>query len=414
MPNCVIVDAFGPGMFFLPVLQKKGYNIIHIQSALNIPQPFLEAINNAAFFDRLVYQGDIEALINSLNQHDPISFVIPGFETGVKLADILSERLSLKSNGTLLSNARRNKYEMIEALRKKNIAAVKHIKTNRLEHGLEWVHKNTNFPVILKPIDSASSEDVYICNNENDFKHAFAIILNKINFMNSVNDEVLIQSYINGTEFVVNSVSCNGAHYITDIWVCKKRVVNNRIIYDKEELIKSEGERQKTLTNYAYSVLNALGIEHGPAHSEIILTERGPILLETGARLGGAVHPDIHSSCIGHSQVELTVDAYCDEKSFYEKTKYPYTISKYLYVVMLISEQEGVIEEIPLLNDLKKLPTLCSFRLKKKIGDKLLKTVDLSSSPATVYLASTNKESLDEDYEHLLSLTKTGFTLKLN
>jgi len=36
-------------------------------------------------------------------------------ESGVELADTLSEQLKLPSNGTKLSRARRDKYEMVEA-----------------------------------------------------------------------------------------------------------------------------------------------------------------------------------------------------------------------------------------------------------------------------------------------------------
>jgi len=41
-----------------------------------------------------------------------------GTETGVELADQLSELLGLRSNGTSLSEERRNKYAMGEAVRR--------------------------------------------------------------------------------------------------------------------------------------------------------------------------------------------------------------------------------------------------------------------------------------------------------
>ena len=44
----------------------------------------------------------------------PVIAVIPGAETGVELADQLSDRLGLRSNGSVGSDARRNKYLMGE------------------------------------------------------------------------------------------------------------------------------------------------------------------------------------------------------------------------------------------------------------------------------------------------------------
>ena len=46
-----------------------------------------------------------------------LAAVLAGTETGVELADQLSETLGLRSNGTKLSEERRNKYAMGEAVR---------------------------------------------------------------------------------------------------------------------------------------------------------------------------------------------------------------------------------------------------------------------------------------------------------
>lgn len=412
MLSCVIVDAYGPGMFFVELLKNMGYEVIHIQSTKTVPAPFSLFIENAGFIEKITYDNNLNEVINSLKKYASIACVIPGFETGVMLADLVSEKLNLKTNGTALSAARRNKFEMMEALRLKNIPTVQYLKTNKVNEAIEWVNEKANYPAVVKPIDSASSEDVYICNNNTELKSAFDKMLNKKNMMGSDNNEILVQSYLEGTEYVVNSVSCEGIHSITDIWICKKRIINNRVIYDKEELIPFDGKIQALLVSYILKVLDALGIQYGPAHSEIILTKDGPILLETGARIGGAVHPVIHNDCFGRNQIDLTIDAYLDPVRFMKISSEPYKIKKFLYVVMAISKKEGLIKDIPLLNELKNLAALCYVRLKKKPGDKLQKTVDLNTSPATIYLALKDKDKLEAEYQKLLSLCENGFVLE--
>jgi len=54
------------------------------------------------------------ALINAVT----LSAVMAGAETGVELADQLSELLGLQSNGTGHSEERRNKFAMGEAVRR--------------------------------------------------------------------------------------------------------------------------------------------------------------------------------------------------------------------------------------------------------------------------------------------------------
>jgi hypothetical protein len=55
----------------------------------------------------------------------PIIAVIPGGETGVELADRLSNRMGLRTNGETASLARRNKFYMGEAVRNAGVRAVK-------------------------------------------------------------------------------------------------------------------------------------------------------------------------------------------------------------------------------------------------------------------------------------------------
>ncbi len=411
METCALVDAYGPGMFFVPILKEKGYNIIHIQSSKNIPSPFCDFIQNAGFKNNLSYDNNLDQIIDIL-KNENVTGIIPGYETGVSIADIISEKLSNKTNGTSLSAARRNKSVMIDALRLNNIPTVNCLKTNNVKSAIEWVNNNSQYPVITKPVDSASSEDVYICHNENELQIACKKTLNKTNLMGCENIEVLIQSYLTGTEYVINSVSCEGKHYVTDIWICKKRIVENRIIYDREELIPFEGEAQSQLVTYLYKVLDALGIKYGAAHSEIMLTKNGPILLETGARIGGAVNPTIHQECFGSNQVELNIDALMTPAHFFAKTIQPYKIKKYLYVVMAVAKNEGIIKNIILTERLQELSSMRFIRLKKKIGDMLQKTIDLTSSPATIYLSSDNKTKLEEDYQKLLSIIDDSFEIE--
>lgn len=53
-----------------------------------------------------------------------ITALLPGAETGVELADRLSFRMGLKSNGEEGSLARRNKYLMGEAVRNAGVSSL--------------------------------------------------------------------------------------------------------------------------------------------------------------------------------------------------------------------------------------------------------------------------------------------------
>ncbi|UFX44293.1 MULTISPECIES: hypothetical protein [Bradyrhizobium] len=56
-----------------------------------------------------------------------LEFVIAGCETGVELANLLSERLGLPSNGTALSAARRDKARLADALGAAGVRSIRQV-----------------------------------------------------------------------------------------------------------------------------------------------------------------------------------------------------------------------------------------------------------------------------------------------
>ncbi|WP_127452608.1 hypothetical protein [Streptomyces sp. B29(2018)] len=63
-------------------------------------------------------------------------------------------------------------------------------------------------------------------------------------------------------------------------------------------------------------MLDALGIRNSPAHTEVMLTATGLVLIETGARLGGATSPAVVEQHCGMSQTALAAAALATPKDF--------------------------------------------------------------------------------------------------
>ena len=150
-----------------------------------------------------------------------VSLVVAGAETGVELADSLSEHMGLCTNGSHLSKARRDKYTMGETVRAAGVRAVRQLQAStwsRVEaYLLDW--NPSPFKVILKPVDSAGSDGVTLCTSMDDAKKAFGDIIGKVNALGIVNEQLLVQEYLEGTEYVVDMVSRDGEHKCVAVWV---------------------------------------------------------------------------------------------------------------------------------------------------------------------------------------------------
>eukprot|EP01031_Cornospumella_fuschlensis_P046502 gene46502-56942_t len=121
----IVVDTFSTGAMLANNLYHLGYKIICVLSGdLKDLLTMIPEGLDVKFAETLVLNTSIEedlALQNLLEEINTLDLnilaVFAGAETGVELADMLSERLNLRTNGTALSEARRNKYVMGETVR---------------------------------------------------------------------------------------------------------------------------------------------------------------------------------------------------------------------------------------------------------------------------------------------------------
>jgi hypothetical protein len=226
----------------------------------------------------------------------------------------------------------------------------------------------------------------------------------------SIGDQVIIQEFLQGTEYVVDTVSLDGDHKLTDIWRCHKGAHNGAaFVYEYFDLLDSEGDIQQILFEYACSVLDGLEIKQGPGHSEIYIRENGqPVLVEIGSRLGGPRMPYGTSPCVASqkAQTEYTVDAYVQPELFHDKWKDSYKKTKHSRMVFLIHTQNklfcGLNETI--VNQIKGLTSFYHVEFAISEGDLLKKTIDVRSSPGFIYLIHNDKAQIEADYEQIRAL----------
>ena len=411
MRTCIIVDGYRFSKDYIFYLSKKNIACIHVQSTASIISSLSASstYDPADYIENFIYDNNFDALIDALQQFDPIA-IMPAMESGVTLSDELNRVFGLKTNDYSLSKARRNKFKMIEALENATVPCMKYSNAKNWQDAILWIHQNTAFPVVIKPLESAGTDGVYICETEADLKINFKKIMRQNNCFGMSNESVLVQEFLRGTEYMINSVSCEGNHYFTDIWRCHKRYIKNHgMIYDREELIASDGFIQNQIKSYLERVLKAVGFHYGAAHAEIMWTEKGPILIEIGARVGGNVNCVAHTQFLGVNQLELNVDAYVDEPRYIRKAKYPYALLKNAMTILLSTDQNGIIESIPILEKIKSCQSLFWYRLNVKVGDVIHSTRDLFSSPGKIILIHEESDLIFQEYTMLMDAMKNAF-----
>ena len=263
------------------------------------------------------HAGDLELTLAALRSYQPAG-VLAGFESGVELAEQLAEGLGLPTNGPRLRAARRDKFLMTEAVRARGLRAVQQFQSSDVQDLLARVGEIGGWPIVLKPLQSVATDRVSCCRNRDEARRAAAAILSDENILGGRNHSVLAQEFLAGTEYAVDVVSVGGQRKVTAIWQYLRPpgAPATYVGYDGMTLLAYTGERQEHLQAYTVGVLDALEIDHGPAHCELMWAQREPVMIEVGARLSAGNNAILSRVCGGTCQLDETVEAVLAPRRF--------------------------------------------------------------------------------------------------
>jgi biotin carboxylase len=399
-PSAVVVDAYSAGNYFPAALATLGLRrLIHVQSTPDFI-PTMAPPRLTDYAENIICT-DEAAVVERLREHSAVC-VIPGQESAVRLADRLSEALGVPSNGSALSRARRDKYEMIETLRRAGIRCARQFKSADPAALVEWADRGGTYPVVVKPVDSAGTDNVYICHGPEEVMAAARCIRACRNLFGIPNTEALIQSYLAGTEYIVDTVSCDGHRYACGVWEYEKSLLPiGQRIYDRDILVDPDNAPVPELVSYVDEVLDALNIRWGPAHAEVIMTAEGPALVEIAARLNGNIDPGTHDVCLGTNQVALSALAYVRPEEFL--TQFGDRVYRRLQLAVVYNTPtvlDGQVDSVDqaVVDKIRALESVHQVVVKLKPGSRIRPTVDLMSSTMRIYLTAASQAQLMADY----------------
>ncbi|MFI9778709.1 ATP-grasp domain-containing protein [Streptomyces sp. NPDC051956] len=410
-PVAALVDAYTTGNFLPPAFARLGVDVVHVQSTPELLGSML-APDLSAYRANLVPDA-ANTLAGRLAEHAPVA-VAAGQEPGVPLADELSEALGLATNGSAQSTARRDKYEMIEALRSAGVRCADQFKSDNAEAIVDWAVRRGEFPVVVKPLSSAATDGVAVCGSVDEVRKAAETVLSTRTIYEETNREVLVQSYLAGEEYVVDMVSCQGQRYTCGVWQYHKRLLGTHNIYDRETNLPDGAPLVRELVDYVDSALAALGIDHGPTHAEVIVTPEGPALVEVGARLAGNMHPGFHDLVLGANQADLTALAYARPDEFLEKyAGRVYRKQRPAAVYTAPTELDGTVDSVDqsVVEQIESLETVYAVNVKIKPGGRIRPTVDLYTSTLRIFMAGADENELLHDYRSIQELKDRVYRL---
>ncbi|CAM9721217.1 unnamed protein product [Discosporangium mesarthrocarpum] len=383
----------------------------------------------------------------------PIVAVLCESDAGLATAERLSSAL-LGSRFGGVEEARRNKFLMNEAVRSKGLTAARQATTGDWGEAQAFIQSILNtsssssdsggnrggqtqpgtcadvrgaIPVVVKPLRGCGSGGVCLCHGMEEAKKAFLEVLGapKYGSPGEFNTEVLVQEFLQGTEFVVDTVSREGEHKIMAIWRYDKRPVNGApFVYFATQLRAASGGEEQRVIEYARKALDALGVKYGPTHTGVSwvggggslymlwLPLLGPVLVEVNTRWHLTEFAPITLACVGYEAVSETLSAYLDPERFSSIPSEPLVLNKHGRVVHLVCHSAGTLKAVHHLEEIQKLESFAGLDVYPKFsaaGSAVDFTIDIRSDAGWVHLVHEDEGVVDMDYQKLVGLMPTMF-----
>ena len=423
-----IVDALSTGACIAADAQARGYAIVHVVSfepspevANMVPAHLKGALrwHTELFADEnKPLEGEAERLARALAALPlRLAAVVAGAETGVKLADHLSEACGVRTNGARGSEARRNKWDMGEKVRAAGVRAVMQLQADAWAPVSKFLDEWTPSPfeVIVKPVESAGSDGVTLCGSRDATRAAVDGLVGKVNGLGVVNAGVLVQEFLKGDEYVVDGVSRDGEHKVIALWRYDRRPTNGAgFVLHGQVLIDDAAPEAPTLIGYAGKVLDALEFAHGPSHMEIKLNpSSGPCLVEVGARCHGAegFWCAVADEAVGYNQASAALEAYVDAPAFAAHPPTPVAPLRAAgRIKYLLFHRGGALARVnpAALAEICAMASYRGHEVFVKDGSTVAPTIDCFTWGGAVKMANPSEAAMQADYARIEALCLDG------
>jgi biotin carboxylase len=316
---------------------------------------------------------DKETILAHALDIKPSAVLTIATEIGNVVSCYISEKLHLNSNSyeTVLNTTDKTKMKKICQVHSINSAKYKLVEDGNYTWDI--------FPCIVKPSDSSAGRGVSYIGAKEDLKEA---ITKASNF--SSNNKILIEEYIKGKQYSIETISSNKKHKI--VTITEEYISNIPKIIETQQLVPARlnGFDKQKIEEFTYKVLAAFEISFGASHIEVRLDEKGELyFVEIASRMGGW-RSELINLALGINYPQLLIFSHLGKDIEFKNTKDEYAIVK-----MILDKKD--------LEEYKSFEKNYSRNLISNLNlDEVYESKNLADSNGYYFLHIQNKDDLDK------------------
>lgn len=324
--------------------------------------------------------------------YQTVELVVSFTELGLETAAYISERMQLPTNSLETVVNTRDKGRMRRILSKDPELRLDVVSGKGSALPKQFPYSR---PAIIKPLDGFGSKAVNYISNQQEWEKWL-----KRNQDHS--HEWILEPYIDGSEYSVETVSCRGTHFI--LGITEKQTTGKPHFIETGHMVPARLGQQEVerIEQVVMKALHLLNVQYGPGHIEIKwdVEEDRPVVIEMHTRPGGDFIPYLHQLTSGFNQYELGILSYMNEMPPVEKPIY-----QKVSLVNFLMFPEGVLRQISLGAEVNR-EYIQDWAIYYRVGDRIRKTVDSYTRSGHVIVCSSTVEECQRLCDNFLDQLK--------
>ncbi|MGX9788247.1 ATP-grasp domain-containing protein [Mycobacterium sp. MMS18-G62] len=250
------------------------------------------------------------ALARAAHELHPFTRIATFGETDQDRCAVIGEALGIATHSPRTVELVHDKHAMRTRLRETGVDATASAVVADLDALGAFVGAH-GFPCVVKPVAGAGSAGVALVRHEGELASAFERANTRFDDLPDAG--VVVEQFHEGPQFSVEAFSEFGEHQVVSI---TRKFSDPTTFVELGHVAPADlaSLQQKEVEYYVERVLDALGVEFGATHTEIVLSEAGPRIIETHVRQGGDEIPALTFDATGVDLAECVVRQTVGEK----------------------------------------------------------------------------------------------------
>jgi biotin carboxylase len=266
-----------------------------------------------------------------------------------------------------------------------DISPVISIEAGSPAEAAQILRQRAELPVIVKPTRLDGSRAVRLIEHPADidgWRRELASL--------GYRDHVLIEEFLQGPEFSVETITAHGTHRV--VGITAKRLGRRPHFVEMGHVHPAPitAKARTALTELVIAFLDATGYQFGPVHTEVILTAAGPRIVESQARLGGDRIPLLVELASGFDMETAVFTALAGGPVE------PAPAATRFAAISFFDFGTGYVRAIEGADDVDRLPFVHALKLKVAPGDALTPVRSSSTRHGYVVVAAATERQTEE------------------